>query len=331
MQMAKKSDTLSLSNTAEAWQNGISVIMPTYKRPQGLKTALESLYRQEVDVDNYEIIISDNDPEGGARDYVEHMQKQDGTAEIIYLHATIPGVCNARNIAMDHVRGRFLVFVDDDMEVTNRWVQNMVDLLTKYAAGIAFSDVTARMPDDSDPYQAAMIPVFSRTLKEAEGYITDFLGMGGAALDTHKMTLPNPVFDPSLNDIGGEDDKLFAQLTDQGVKTAWSPNFSAYEDIPKSRATYEYIWKRNLAFGQGPTQNAADKGIKAIPQILFWMAVGIAQMVIYAPQYWFARLMNKPVAVQKYARLSQAIGKILWWDGFSPRLYGDNATTEVSS
>jgi len=312
------------------WDQGISIIMPTYKRPKGLSCALSSLVKQSVNTPNFEIIISDNDPLGSARPYVEDMITAHTDLDIIYVHAIKPGVCNARNTAMEKFRGRFLVFVDDDMEAPSDWVQNMVDLLLKYDAGIAFSDVTARMHDESDPKIKAMIPLFSRTLLEPEGFIDDLLGMGGAALDTSQMTFPNPPFDPALNDIGGEDDVLFHQLKMQGVKTVWSPNFSAYEDIPQSRATFKYIWKRNFAFGQGPTQLAADRGVKGIPKVIFWMMVGCAQIGLYGLKYLLYKLQGKDTAIQPYARLAQAVGKIFWWDGFRPRLYGANATTETA-
>ncbi|MEP6343167.1 MAG: glycosyltransferase family 2 protein [Maricaulaceae bacterium] len=311
-----------------SWEQGITVIIPTYKRPKGLESVLTTLVDQKVTPERYEIIISDNDPNGGAADYVKYIASKDTAAEIIYVHAKDPGVCNARNAAMEKARGRFLVFVDDDMEATEGWVQNMIDLLLKYDAGIAFSDVTARMHDERDPKIMAMVPIFSRTLSEPEGLIKDFLGMGGAALDTSLITFPDPPFNPAFNDVGGEDDFLFYELSSQGVKVAWSPHFSAYEIIPESRATFDYVWKRNFAFGQGPTQLAADRGIKGIPKIIYWMMVGAAQMVVFGAQYLTYRLLGRDDTVQKYARLSQAIGKMLWWDGFKPRLYGENSTTE---
>ena len=267
------------------WSDGITIIIPTYKRPKGLEVALNSLISEQVKSAKFEIIVSDNDPNGGAKTYVTTLSSKQKSPEIIYVHAKEPGVCNARNEAMAVARGRFLVFVDDDMEATPGWVQKMVDLLIKYDAGIAFSDVTARMHDENDPKLRAMIPIFSRTMDRPEGLINKFLGMGGAALDTIRMTLPNPPFNPDLNDVGGEDDFLFHQLEDQGVKTAWSPDFTAFEIIPESRATSSYIWKRNFAFGQGPTQIAADRGLKGMPKVLYWMAVGAAQAIVFSTQY----------------------------------------------
>jgi len=310
------------------WNNGITIIIPTYKRPKGLDVAVSSLANEQVNSEKFEIIISDNDPKGGAKDYVDSIISKPSKAEIIYVNATEPGVCNARNEAMAVARGRFLLFVDDDMEVTTGWVQKMIDLLLKYDAGIAFSDVTARMHNLDDPKILAMIPIFSRTLDQPEGLIEDFLGMGGAALDLSHMSLPNPPFNPELNDVGGEDDFLFHQLKSQGVKTVWSPHFSAFEIIPESRATFSYVWKRNFAFGQGPTQIAADRGIKGIPKIIFWMCVGVIQTIVFGTQYLWFRLRGRDDAVQRYARLSQAIGKFFWWDGFKPRLYGSHSTTE---
>ena len=53
------------------WDSGISIIVPTFRRPAGLKNALESLKHQNADGRALEIVVSDNDPEGTARLYVK--------------------------------------------------------------------------------------------------------------------------------------------------------------------------------------------------------------------------------------------------------------------
>jgi len=146
-----------------------------------------------------------------------------------------------------------------------------------------------------------------------------------------QCSLPSPAFDPTLNEVGGEDDAMYAHILAQGAKIGWTTRAIAVEHIPPHRSTPAYVWTRNFAFGQGPSQNEADKGLSGAFGVMKWMGVGVVQAVIYAPQYLLRRLMGRADYIRSYARLSQAIGKVLWFDGFSPRLYGVNAPTAKDS
>jgi len=91
--------------------NSLSIILPTFRRPEGLKTALQSLERQNLADMNHEIIVVDNDPEASAKAYTsEYAKKSD--LNIKYYHDPNPGVANARNTALKAASGRYLVFLD---------------------------------------------------------------------------------------------------------------------------------------------------------------------------------------------------------------------------
>jgi len=87
--------------TAKDWSEGISVIVPTFQRPDGIKIALTSLLSQKVKDRAVEIIVADNDPAGSAKAVVESFM-MGSPFEINYVHVPNPGVSNARNGAMKH-------------------------------------------------------------------------------------------------------------------------------------------------------------------------------------------------------------------------------------
>jgi len=306
------------------WKQGVSVIVPTYKRPDGIALALSSLNAQDITDRAIEIIVADNDPEASARAFVTNFAKS-SKIEIIYKHVPEPGVSNARNGAMALARGRFIAFLDDDMEATPGWVSRLIATSLKFGAAITFGPAVAVMPEGDDPLYPHMQPFFCRVDDGPEGYIQTCYGTGGCLLDLSISDLPDPVFDPAHNETGGEDDALFEHLIDHGAKVAYSEAALSYEHVPARRATEDYLWKRNFAFGQGPTQAAADKGLKGLPGILKWMAVGIIQTLVYGPVFVLLRLMKRPRFINYHAKTAQAIGKVFWWAGFSPRLYGASA------
>jgi len=304
------------------WSNGVSIIIPTFRRPDGLKLVLDSIKDQRAGERALEIVIADNDPQGGAQAYAEHFAKSCATP-VIYTHIPEPGVSNARNGALKTARGRYIIFIDDDMEATEGYIETFLRVSEEYAAGIVFLPAVAAMPNPADPLNQYMAPFFSRIFEDTpEGLVNGHLGTGGCLLDLNICQMPEPAFDPALNEVGGEDDFLFSYLVDKGAKVAWSPHALAHEHVPAKRATADYLWTRNFAFGQGPTQEAADKGLSGMFEVLKWMGVGVIQTLMNAPIYGLLKLGGRPAFMKYLAKTAQGLGKIFWWDGCTPRLYG---------
>ena len=311
------------------WNEGVSIVIPTYKRPDGIQNALESLVGQTAGQRQIEIVVADNDPKASAKELVAEFAKT-STIDVIYKHVPQPGVSNARNGALSVARGRFIAFLDDDMKALPGWLDELVKAALKYEAGITFGPAIAVMPNADDPLNPFMEPFFSRIANAPEGYITKCLGTGGCLLDLSLCEMPSPAFNPIHNETGGEDDALFHHLTSHGAKVAWAIKAESFEIVPPSRATPKYMWKRNFAFGQSPAQEEADKGIRGTFGILKWMAVGVLQFIIFAPAWLVLRLLGQPLYIHFRNKCAQAIGKIFWWNNFEQKLYGVNATTSIS-
>ena len=314
--------TASVQKQTDNWDDGISIVVPTFRRPEGIITALTSLLEQSSGGRVMEVIVADNDPQGGARETVEGFIKK-APFEIRYVHVPEPGVSNARNGALEHIRGRFIIFLDDDMEALPGWVESLVATSEKFEAGIVFGPAHAAMPNPEDPRNIYLEPYFSRLAKtDKEGLINETLGTGGCLLDLTLCDMPDPPFDTSLNEVGGEDDLLFDHLRQKGTKVAWSPDAKAWEHVPAKRATDSYIWKRNFAFGQGPVHIRAERGVKGWPGIVRFMFTGTLQFFVYGFFCAALRLFNYPSYVEYLAKTARGLGKMVWWDGFSPKLYG---------
>lgn len=313
------------------WSEGISVIVPTFQRPDGIKIALTSLLSQKVKDRPVEIIVADNDPAGSAETTVRGFMKNPAF-EINYVHVPNPGVSNARNGAMAHARGRFIAFLDDDMEALDGWIQSLVDTSLKLKAGIVFGPAVARMPNPSDPRNRYMEPFFSRIADmDHEGIMSETLGTGGCLLDLRLCDMPSPAFDTSLNETGGEDDILFDHLRQRGTLVGWSPKAKAWEIVPAKRATPEYIRTRNFAFGQGPTHIHASRGLKGLPGVIRFMITGSIQLMMYAPVYFVLKLLGHPAYVKYLAKTARGLGKVFWADSLSPRLYGAAALKKTGA
>ncbi len=305
----------------------ISIIIPTYKRPDGIALALSSVESERLAGFEVEIIIADNDPAASAKDFIETYSKA-STANIHYVHVPQPGVSNARNGALAIAKGRYIAFLDDDMEAISPWIEPLIKASQTYEAALVFGPATAVMPADNKPEYKYMQPEFSRLPHDKDGLIHRGVATGNCLIDRARCTLPTPPFDLRYNQTGGEDDALFHTLQAQGARLAWAQNAKTWEHVPASRATLSYIWKRNFAFGQSPSQDAADKGLTGVFGITKWMLIGAAQSLIYGLIWLGFRATAQAKHIQYFCKLAQGVGKIFWFGPFAPKLYGENATTE---
>ena len=84
----------------------------TYKRPADLRELLPKLLAQADSVDaECSVLIVDNDPDGGARDFVSKFVD----SGVQYVHVRQPGIAAARNSALQLAQDfDLLVFIDDD-------------------------------------------------------------------------------------------------------------------------------------------------------------------------------------------------------------------------
>lgn len=89
----------------------VSVIVPVYKTPENfLRICIESMQNQTVK-NSQIILIDDGSPDHCGTVCDEYAAKDD---RILVLHKENGGVSTARNLGLEHVKGKFLTFVDSD-------------------------------------------------------------------------------------------------------------------------------------------------------------------------------------------------------------------------
>ena len=90
----------------------VSAVIPTYNRLSTLKRALDSVLRQEGP--SFEILVVDD----GSRDATRHLVEGTPSVKVQtqYFYQTNRGPSAARNLGIQHARGRFIAFLDSDDE-----------------------------------------------------------------------------------------------------------------------------------------------------------------------------------------------------------------------
>src|SRR5215510_784906 len=102
----------------------ISAIICTFKRPDYLRHALESLFHQTLRRDEYEIIVVDNAVQHEVEQIVRGFQ--DDTINLKYLTESAVGLSRARNKGLGEARGRYVAYLDDDARADEHWLESLV-------------------------------------------------------------------------------------------------------------------------------------------------------------------------------------------------------------
>ncbi|WP_298331162.1 glycosyltransferase family 2 protein [Asticcacaulis sp.] len=289
----------------------VSLIIPTFRRPDGLKTALSSVFAQTgVDV-AVNIIVCDNSPEGSARAQVESLTPGAGQT-LTYLHEPSPGVANARNTAVKAANAPFILFLDDDEEAPPDWVAKMLSAQQAFDADVVFGPVTARLQTADPKFRPYFEAFFSRFGPAHSGPIPDYYGCGNSLIRRARLSGEQP-FDTNRNNCGGEDDKLFYALKQDGARMVWAADAFVWEDVPESRATLRYTLPRAFAYGQGPSTSAMAGTPKKPLTCAYWMLNGLVQAVLFGGAGLALYAAGSKAAARILDKAARGLGKLIWF------------------
>ena len=88
----------------------ISIIIPVYNAEKHLRRCVDSVLAQTHT--NLEIILVNDGSTDGSEKICEEYRMKD--SRITVLHKENGGVSSARNLALEHIRGDYVMFVDSD-------------------------------------------------------------------------------------------------------------------------------------------------------------------------------------------------------------------------
>lgn len=102
----------------------LSIVIPTKNRAALLDKALESIGRQQVDQDTYEVIVIDNGSTDRTKDIVKEYKKRHKNCR--YFYDARPGLHVGRNRGLLESRGELVGYLDDDVILFPNWIHTVL-------------------------------------------------------------------------------------------------------------------------------------------------------------------------------------------------------------
>ena len=135
----------------------VSVVVPTYRRPQLLQRCLEALLAQDIDPSTYEVIIADDAACKQTRALVEqiahdHCAVRRGIPVRWLPVMGMHGPAAARNVGWRAALGSLVAFTDDDCVPDPCWLQEGLKACSNGVAG-AWGRVVVPLPPNPTDYE----------------------------------------------------------------------------------------------------------------------------------------------------------------------------------
>lgn len=131
----------------------VSIVIPTYKRPDTLDRAIKSVLNQTYQ--NIEVIVvDDNNPDTEGRTLtIEKMKEFEDNPQVHYIqHEHNKNGSAARNTGARSSKGEYVAFLDDDDEYTPKRIESLLKRFSELPAeyGVCYSRYISRMPNGKD-------------------------------------------------------------------------------------------------------------------------------------------------------------------------------------
>ena len=298
----------------------VAVVVPTLRRPKQLAQALRSVFAQRRLADRpVRVVVVDNDPEGTAWEVVRSLEAE-SPFPMAYVVAPKPGVATARNAGLAATQAPLIAFLDDDQRAEPQWLTSLLAAQAVTGADVVFGPirgVAEGAPAWARPHLDAF---FGREGPRGDQLIDRPFGCGNSLMVRETALKAPAPFDVSADQLGGEDDLLFARLAAEGRRFGWAAEAWVDEVAPPHRATMAYALRRAFAYGQGPSQAARAR--RDWIGLGRWMLIGLIQAGAWGAASAVLWVVRSPARARAMDRTARGLGKVLWAPMFEPRFYG---------
>jgi glycosyltransferase involved in cell wall biosynthesis len=192
----------------------LSIIIPTYNRPQGLGQCLESLVSQTADPSLWDVVVV-NDGGVDVRGTVDTFH---GRIQAVLLEQPNQGPATARNLGARASKAKWIAFLDDDCVAEPDWVEN---ILNHTREGELFGgQVKNRLTDNifSETCQTLIDYLYERLERTTDMFFTSN-NMCMHATDFHRIG----GFDTGFRTSAGEDREFCVRAAQHGIRLRWVP------------------------------------------------------------------------------------------------------------
>jgi glycosyltransferase involved in cell wall biosynthesis len=215
-------------------QPTVSVITPTYNRPQFLLSAIQTVQEQTYPCIEHVIVDDCSSPP------ISNFLSTENSDITVHRHSTNKGANTARNTGIDIANGEYIAFLDDDDEWEPTKIEKQVNKAKETGAKAIYTGIKQKSDGN----------IFATHTPDLSGQITEDLLSGATLNSTSVMMFHSSVFD----EVGRFDEELpISQDWEFCVRISTIVNFEPVVEPlvtrhhHNSQISNNYIEKRDVA------------------------------------------------------------------------------------
>lgn len=138
---------------SDKFEDGISVIIPTYNGENHIKPLLESLEKQTLDPNKYEIIFVINGELDSTINLLKDFAERNKEKNIIINYTSTPGASNARNLGLRIAKKEYTGFIDDDDFISPKYLEKLYEYSEQNRVVMSnFIDIDEETQEEKESY-----------------------------------------------------------------------------------------------------------------------------------------------------------------------------------
>ncbi len=115
----------------------ITIVIPTYKPKNYIFDCLESIYHQTMDKKWFELVIVLNGCNEPYNSAIEAWIANHKDLQITFIQTDQGGVSNARNLALNVAKGKYIAFIDDDDYVSETYLADLYSIVNENTVAVS--------------------------------------------------------------------------------------------------------------------------------------------------------------------------------------------------
>lgn len=244
----------------------ISVIIPTRNRCEYLKDVLESIEKQTLDMNAFEVIVVDNGSTDDTPNVVKEFKNKIGN--LIYVYEEKPGLHEGRHAGYRIANSDILVYADDDIIAFPTWLEGVLESfadtavvlvggkdLPKYEATPPFWILEKwyeLCPFGHCMPQLSLIDFGDEVQDIPAGYVYGCnFAIRKWVVEKAGGFLPDGMPWEKVEYRGTGETYISSFIQRNGLRTLYNPKASVWHRVPKSRLTIDYFKKWYFSIGIG--------------------------------------------------------------------------------
>ncbi len=222
----------------------MSLIIPTYERPEQLSKCLNAVARIDYAKEKFEVIVVDDGsaspPEKLVNSFSDRLD-----IKLITQENTGPG--GARNTGAKNANGQFLVFTDDDCEPDPTWLKEYEAAFSIYPDNFLGGKTINAL--ENNPYSSAseLLVEYLYSYHNSEPESASFFNSSNIAIPKEAF-FESGGFDVATIKNTAEDRELCDRWLDQGRKLTYVDQARVYHSHKLSLLSF---WRQHFSYGCG--------------------------------------------------------------------------------